>query len=253
MPQFLAAPEDIEPIRRVAVLRGEEARHLVVVLRAGAGQRVNVFDGQGHRWTGRFAGGDRREARLDQLEPRPPNESPLEVELIQAVTKGETFEWILEKGTELGAVRFQPVFSARSVPRIPGGRAEEKRVRWCKRVVAAAKQCERARLPSVAAPEDLSAHLSRLGPAQRGERRLFLAERTSGQPSEPGEAAPRLVRIAVGPEGGWEPAERGALDEAGFRPVALGPRILRAETAALAGLVIVQSRWGDIEGVPAAW
>jgi 16S rRNA (uracil1498-N3)-methyltransferase len=175
-----------------------------------------------------------------------PNEPAIDVELIQAIPKGDRWERIIEKGTELGATGFRPIYAERSVRRIPLPRLEEKLRRWTQRAVAAAKQCERARTPPVASPAELGEMLAQIGPAGEGEARLLLAERGPGRPPIPPGSPPRSVLLAVGPEGGWAPAERESFIQEGFQPVRLGPRILRADTAAIAGLTAIQALWGDL-------
>jgi len=250
MPQFLALPGDLDPASGEAVLRGEEARHLLHALRARTGDPVCVFDGAGRRWQGRLADAGRGEARIEALASLPANESRLAVELIQALPKGDRWEWILEKGTELGATCFHPVLTARTVVRVPGARAGNKLERWRKIAFAAVKQCERARVPKVAAPLSLRDCLAGLGPARAGQLRLALTERSSGPgalvPGTPANWVPSVL-LAAGPEGGWSEEDRQLLAGVGFRPWGLGARILRSETAVVAALAVLQARWGDLE------
>lgn len=248
MPQFLVHPCDVDASR--ALLRDGEARHLVVVLRARPGDPVLVFDGEGRRWAGRFAGGDGSGARIEALSPLPANEPPVALHLAAAVPKGERWDWLLEKATELGVTEIHPVSTGRTVAHVPAERAGAKVERWRQRLVAAAKQCERGRVPRVEPPLELGDFCSGLGARGPGEVRVVLAER-SGAPGPRQEGpAPSRVVLAVGPEGGWEPGELRRLEGAGFSPLGLGPRVLRAETAAVAGLCLVQSRWGDLVTPP---
>lgn len=256
MPQFLVLPRAVDTREHTALLRAEEARHLAGAFRARRGEPVAIFDGEGRRWQGRVAEIGRGEVRIAELAPLAPNEPPVDVDLLQALPKGERWEWILEKGTELGARRFLPLLTARTVARVPTERLEHRVDRWRKLVLAAAKQCERGRVPSVFPPRELEACLQTLGPAQPGEVRLFLSERepaVSRPPPRPrpgvAQVGPGTARItlAVGPEGGWSGQDRGALAAAGFGPWSLGPRILRSETAAVAALAAVLGRWGDLE------
>ncbi len=250
MPQFLVDPCDVAGDR--ARVRGSECRHLKTVLRLEAGDGVTLFDGRDRRWTGRLTTVADTEAVVDDLRPEPPNEPPVAVELLQGVPKGDRWEWILEKGCELGASRFRPVITRRTVYRPRAGRLAGQLDRWHRRLVAAAKQCERARVPEVAAPEPLAAVLDGLGPVQPSERRVVCVERLdTPRPLALEPAA--LVRVAVGPEGGWADDELAALEAAGFTPLGLGPRVLRADTAAVAALVRIQALWGDLEAGPAPW
>lgn len=242
MPQFLLEPSGLAADGRSAVLRGAEAHHLLRVLRARPGDAVLLFDGAGRRWEGRLAEAGRAEALLTGLSPRPPNEPPFALVLAQCLPKGDRWPWILEKGTELGVTCFAPLRSRRTV----GGQdGKDRTERWAAVAAAAAKQCERALLPEVLPPADLEAFLQGLGPPPAGEARLACVER-SAEPAPWPEALPQRVLLAVGPEGGWAPDEVTALEGAGFLSLSLGPRILRAETAAVAALVRIQALWGDL-------
>lgn len=256
MPQFLVISSDVDPEEDTALLGAEEARHLTGVLRARPGDRVEIFDGEGRRWQGRLAALDSRAVRVEELVALPSNEPPVGVDLLQALPKGERWEWILEKGTELGVRRFLPLFTARTVARVPADRLDQRVDRWRKIALAAAKQCERGRVPEVCPPRELQPCVHALGPAQPGEVRLFLSEREprappGGQCSDPQRIGgdPQVARIvlAAGPEGGWSAEDRRALAAAGFAPWGLGPRILRSETAAVAALAAALVRWGDLE------
>ncbi|MDW7708921.1 MAG: RsmE family RNA methyltransferase [Deferrisomatales bacterium] len=254
MPQFLVHLDDLDPDAGTAVLRGEEARHAGRVLRTAAGDRITLLDPMGRRWTGKVGTVANDFLTAEGLEPLPANEPPLRVTLFQALPKAERWEWILEKGTELGVCRFLPVLTERTVPRAPPGRLREKRHRWEKVALAAAKQCERAVVPQITAPRPFGESLESLGPADSHEVRFALLERhATGETALALPRAPTHAVIAAGPEGGWSPAERTALTEAGFAPWSLGPRILRSETAAVAGLAVLLSRWGDLEAPGAPW
>jgi 16S rRNA (uracil1498-N3)-methyltransferase len=246
MAQFLLDPGGLAPDAQSATLRGAEAHHLVRVFRARPGDRVRLFDGRGHRWEGRLAAGPARDqVRIEELEPLPSNEPPVEIRLAQSVPKGDRWTWLLEKGTELGVARFSPVRSRYTVAAPPAEKAADRRARWVALVLAAAKQCERGAAPTVDEIEDLGAFFHRLGPPAPDELRLVCLERSDASaPALP--RVPALVTIAVGPEGGWSPEEVEAFHRASFLPLSLGPRLLRAETAAVAALAWVLGRWGDL-------
>ncbi len=246
MPQFLVERADVDRSAARGWLRGDEARHLTRVLRARPGDRVLLFDGHGSRWEGRLLAAGAAEAEIGDLTPLGPQESPLALELVQAVPKGERWEWLLEKATELGVTALWPLVSDRTVAQAAPGRADAKAARWRQRLVAAAKQCERGRVPSLAAPAPLGALLGALGEPAPGEVRLVLAERRPEEPFPAPAAAPRRAILAVGPEGGWTPEELREFRRAGFAPLGLGPRVLRTETAAIAGLALLQAWWGDL-------
>lgn len=247
MPQFLVCPDDVDAKTAKAVIRGDEAHHLLAVLRVRRGDPVLLFDGTGHRWSARVE--ELRpglpEVRLADLKALPSNEPSLRLSLIQAMPKGDRWEWLLEKGTELGVNRFVPVHSTHGVVHIAERRGTHKKNRWNSIVTAAAKQCERGRIPDVALPKELPSVLSSLPKICTGEERLVSVPRMS-EPHIPSVGPIRRVLLAVGPEGGWTVEELEAFEKAGFRPLGLGPRILRSETAAICAIVVSQSLWGGL-------
>jgi 16S rRNA (uracil1498-N3)-methyltransferase len=169
-------------------------------------------------------------------------ESPLLVTLVQCVPRGDRMDLIVQKATELGVTRIVPVLSRRSVVRLDANQAQSKSAHWRAVAVNACEQCGRNRLPAVAAPVPL---LEYLGQSPAAGAKLVL------QPDSPSAAAPTelgaAVEIAIGPEGGFADDELDALRIAKFVPVKLGPRTLRTETAAIAALTWLQSRFGDMD------
>jgi 16S rRNA (uracil1498-N3)-methyltransferase len=249
MPQFLVDPRDVSLDSREAILRGSEAHHLLRVFRARVGETVDLFDGRGCRWRGRVVGVHGDEARIEGLEPLASNEPSTEAILVQGLLKGERWDWLIAKATELGVGAIFPVRGRRSVPALKGEKAGARVARWSAIALAAAKQCERARPPAVADPRELPELLSDLREAEPDEARLVFAERIA-QASPPRPRPVRRVYLAVGPEGGWAREELEAFERAGFSKATLGPRILRAETAALAAAVLAQALWGDLVTTP---
>lgn len=249
MPQFLVDPNDIDENKGVATLRAGEARHLVKSLRARPGDEVLIFDGAGSRWSSRFLQADGEMVELDSLCALPSCEPDGEVHLINGLIKGQRWQWLLEKAVELGATRITPVLTRYTVARPDGARGAVQRERWQLTALGAAKQCERGLVPRVDSPVDFGTFLDGLGEPGEGEMRLACMERLQGRSAPPpfygnqgNPVAGAPVRIAVGPEGGWAADEAVLLENKGFVPLSLGPRILRGETAALAALAFVLKR-----------
>lgn len=216
------------------------ARH-AQVRRVQPGDTLWLFDGQGADWPAEVLamGRQRVQVRVGAAQPTE-RELPLAVTLAVGMPANERMDWLVEKATELGATALQPLVCERSVLRVEGERAERKREHWQAVAVAAAEQCGRARVPSVAAPLALPAWLALLGAAAAGRPRWLLAPGAS-RPAPPAAGQPLLV--LSGPEGGLSPAEAAAAQGAGFTPVGLGPRVLRAETAPLVVLA-----WAGLAG-----
>ncbi len=219
-------------------IRGPEAHHLRDVLRLKPGDEIVLFDGQGHSYRARLTRVDRRSARAERLESLPALESPLELTLAVAVPKGDGFERIVQKVTELGASEIIPLVSARTTAASRRSFVG-KLSRWQRVAAEACKQCGRSAISKVVEP----VVFDRLLRLDRGfGARLLL--HPGGGPLPAG-SAPRSCLIAVGPEGGWSGSEVEAAEAAGFQSWGLGPRILRSETAAIAAAALLQSAWGD--------
>ncbi len=227
-----------------ATLSGPAAAHATRVLRLSAGDAVTAFNGDGSDYPARIAALRRGEVELaiDGRAAACP-ESPLAIRLVQAVARGEKMDWVIQKATELGVAAIQPVLSARSVVRLDADAAARRQSHWQGVAIAACEQCGRARLPEIAAPLPLAGWLQR-APAQ-GLRRLQLAPGATTQLAALASSdAP--CELLVGPEGGLDEAEVDAAGRAGYQPHALGPRILRSETAAIAAITVLQAAAGDL-------
>ena len=170
-------------------------------------------------------------------------ESPLAVTLVQGVSSSEKMDFTVQKATELGVAALQPVVAARSVGRIAGERAAQKRAHWQRVVIAACEQCGRNRVPEVLSPVPLAEYCRT--PAAPGKR-LLLAPEAHARPAR-GCGAPRgrRTRSPQGPRPASPPRRKRMLAQTGFVPVRLGPRVLRTETAALAALAALNALAGD--------
>ncbi|HYM16455.1 MAG TPA: 16S rRNA (uracil(1498)-N(3))-methyltransferase [Dehalococcoidia bacterium] len=225
------------------------ARRLSRVLRLRAGQEIALFDGVGAEARLRLDSLTDRRAAATVLERYPaPPEPPVRVRLYQSITKGERFEWLLEKGTEIGVASFVPLIAARAV--VKTGATATRADRWRRIVVEAAEQCGRGAVPSVESPESFAAAL-----AAAPGLVVFPYEAA-------GAAAPNIrtalnqdidalfalaeISIFIGPEGGYEPAEVEQADAAGAHVVTLGSRVLRSETAGLVAATLVLEAVGEL-------
>ncbi len=221
------------------------AGHVAKVLRLRAGAALTVFDGRGGEWSAvieRVTGGavTVRTGAHDAVE----RESPLRVTLLQSLARGEKMDWVLQKATELGVARIVPVATTRSVVQLDAERAGRRLEHWQGIVAAACEQCGRNRLPEVLPPQSLQAAcaLASLSPAGV---RLVLAPGATVSLAAAVEAGAREVGLLIGPEGGLSESELRVAVQAGFVAVALGPRVLRTETASIAALGVLQLVAGD--------
>jgi 16S rRNA (uracil1498-N3)-methyltransferase len=227
----------------VIVLDRDEARHLARVRRVSAGELVEAFDGQGNSWQCRLTAADGSGAWLEVIEARDSVRASTvpELWLGTAVPKGDRFDWIVEKATELGVTRLVPLVCERSVvePR------DSKLDRLRKAVVEACKQCGRDSLMEIAELETLKSFLKRRQPeeigliADRGTNRLaeIIGDRT---------ASTARMLACIGPEGGWTDGERALAAEQGWKSIGLGPHILRIETAAVAAAAVVRQYFSGL-------
>jgi len=224
------------------VLLGDEHRHLARAARVRAGDEVWLFDGSGRRCLARVekVGRDRTEAAVLRIEE--PEAPRTRIALAQCLIEAKTLGSILEKAAELGCADFVPVVSARSL-KAAGERADRKLERWKRIAREAAKQCKARLLTEVHPPRPLGELLRAPG----AERRLFLSEHGGRALKDIVTAAgpPVSVLLLVGPKGGWTEGEEEAIRQAGFEAVSLGRRILRAETAAVAGAAMISHFWNE--------
>ncbi len=246
-------PQPLNAGARLSLPEGA-ARH-VQVLRLQPGAALTLFDGQGGQWQATVTRMGRSEVEVEvgaheALE----REAARAVHLALGMPANERMDWLVEKATELGAAGIAPLLAERSVLRVAGERAQKKQAHWQAIAVAACEQCGRNRLPAVDAPRELSRWLQALPP---GGLRLLLsleadarplaevvhdagsAVPVSARPPVPGTGPTTPVVLLSGPEGGLSPGEIALAREAGFTPVTLGPRVLRAETAPLAALALL--------------
>lgn len=229
-----------------ATLTGAQAEHLARVLRAQPGMEADVVAG------GRVFHAELAAVRLEpgasearfNLLAEIESDPALPVTLVMAIYKFDHMEWLLEKATELGVAEIAPVVARRTEKHLAEA-AVKRAVRWRRIVHEAAKQSRRPDVPLIHEPGPLAA---RVKAGSRGTR-IVLAEqeRTTTLRSLVAEATAAAdeempaLEIAVGPEGGWAPSEEALFDANGWKAASLGPRILRAETAAIASLAVVAS------------
>jgi 16S rRNA (uracil1498-N3)-methyltransferase len=222
-----------------------EAHYLGHVLRLVRGDRLVVFNGRGTERDASVESSQRRGAMLALAAARSPlPESPLDLTLIQALPKSDAMDLIVQKATELGVRTLVPVYTEHSVVKLDSERSERRVDHWRKIARSACEQCGRHTPPHIEPAAPLAAAIETLREADK--TRLVL-DPSAGQ-SLPEHAAPSSgLVVAVGPEGGFGATDWRRLDAAKFARVTLGPRILRAETAALAACAIAQARWGDLQ------
>lgn len=235
MPRFFVQASDISPEDCAVILRGADAVHVSRALRMKAGERLVLCDGEGTEYeaviesVGETVG-------LRVLESKPSeNEPPYEAVVYQALAKGDRFDTVLMKATELGVCRIVPVLTSRCTVKPDPKDLPKKRERWQRIAAEAAGQCGRGRIPEVTLPMSFA---DAVREAARADLPLFCYEGGGDVKTIPlprlfeGIDAPKTVSVFIGPEGGFEPEEASLAVSCGMKPAGLGRRILRTETAA---------------------
>lgn len=219
------------------------AHHAARVLRLRVNDAVQMFDGLGNECHGSIAELTGKRVRLENiLTIKADRESPLHTILAQALCSSEKMDWVIQKATELGVTEIQPLDTERSVARLTAERAEKRMAHWQQVAISACEQCGRNVLPVIHPPLDIMVWLQTLGD-ENCSRFILLPEgaqslHTQVQPK--GQAV-----LMIGAEGGFSTAESDSALRCGFTPIRLGARVMRTETAAVAGLTALQMLWGD--------
>ena len=233
-------------------ITGSDAHHLMHVMRAKAGQQLIVVDDEGKTAETEITGFSAESVMLQVRQILDSsNEPPVELVLAQCLPKGDKMDFIVQKAVELGAAGILPLRSTNCVVRYDAKKAAARQLKWQKIADEAAKQCARTIIPRVEPVTELSAWLQSL-PADKAEHTAFLMCYENEQQQEIKAylqaAAARRYVVLIGPEGGFSLEEAALAAACGVQTVTLGPRILRAETAALAALAVLQYEKGDLGG-----
>jgi len=233
-------------------LEPEPSRHVARALRMRSGDELCVFDGKGTEAPATIRDVTREavSVELGAVE-RIDRESPLAVTLAIALSRGDRMDTVVQKATELGVHRIQPLSSERTGVRLDAARLEKKRGHWERIAISACEQCGRNIIPRIDETLALADYLSGTGEGGADALRLLLHPDDLTDKADEA-AAPRQkerpveVELLVGPEGGFSDGEVTTAKAAGFRSLQLGPRVLRTETAPLVAITLAQSRWGDL-------
>ena len=225
----------VELLEPSVTVTGDEFHHSIRVVRARVGEEVELFDRAGNAARGVVESIDRDRAVINVGEALPSRESPLAIHLAMAIIQLEKFELVLQKATELGVKTIIPLVTERVElrPERYSGKTE----RWNKIIFEAVKQCGRTVVPKIEAPATFDEVLKR-----SGEKILFDADTPPTANRQP----PTDVTLLIGPEGGWSDEELRRARDHNVHLERLGPRRLRAETAAISAVSVIAARFGDL-------
>ncbi len=232
-------------------LTGPDVKHIRTVLRLKPGEEISLFDGKGSEYRARITASTPRAITLAVLERFPSiSESPAEITIAQALLKARKMDRIVRQATELGIYALIPLMAERSVARPEPERWAEKEQRWESIAQESLKQCGRSQIPRLGPPTSFK---ELVGTPQFYDLKVIFHHGNPGLKSRPYQSDARDVRkllALIGPEGGFTSEEVKLALEGGFVCVSLGPRILKADTAAVAACAILQYAFGDVGGPP---
>jgi 16S rRNA (uracil1498-N3)-methyltransferase len=245
LPRFLAA--DLDPVARSASLSADEAHHLINVLRLRFGDEIAVFDGSGHEYRARIERVTRDGAQVALLEEIAAAPEPaVRLTLAQAVLKGDKMDEVVRDATMMGVAAIEPLVTERTTIRMKAltdGRATD---RWRRVAIASAKQCRRAVLPVIGEGTEFNEWIQQ----DAAPVKVMFVEPAAGVSSQPLSAVsvprPSAATLMIGPEGGWGAAEIEEARTAGWTPVTIGRRTLRADAVPIVAIGLVQHLWDDL-------
>ncbi len=240
--------EEIRESEGICIIPEPEAKHIVKVLRMGKGDRLLLMDSKGANFEAVIESVSRREltAKLIKKLPETPL-SPVSIDICQAVIKPRVMDYMIEKTSELGVAKITPFYSERSVIRLEKERVRQKMKHWTEVSRSAAKQSGRTSPADISEPLLLREVLSNYKKKEGLKVVLWEGENNNSikEVIKSSSANTHFTGV-VGPEGGFSVNEIKGFKDAGFIPVSLGRRILRAETAAITLAAVIQYEWGDL-------
>lgn len=206
-----------------------------------AGRECILFNGDNQYYSAVLTAANKKNATCKVTQAhQSTSQSPLRIELAIGVSKGDRMDWVCQKATELGVTDIIPIFAARSEVKLKGERLEKKQQHWQQIVISACEQCRLDVIPAVQPAQQLDAYLE----GANSEQKFVLHHRTTQSLADISQ--PQSVSLLIGPEGGLTDEEIHLAQQQGFSALALGPRVLRTETAPLAAISIMQHLWGDM-------
>ncbi len=228
------------------VLEGTVAQRLGRVLRARAGEQVALFNGDGREFAATVLSVSKREVSVDiGAAATPQTESPVHTTLGLCLSKGDRFDWAIQKATELGVGAVTPLYSERVDFSIPPDRIEKRVAHWRQIAISACEQCGRVRIPAVSSPQRLEQWVQSVAAEQKW---VLHCDDHGATRSGASKEAPADAALLIGPEGGLTDQEITRACENSFGVLRLGPRVLRTETAPVVALSALSVYWGEMPG-----
>ena len=227
------------------VLKGNVAQHLGRVLRSRSGDHIALFNGDGQEFAAQVLTVNKGEVSAEVgAAASPQTESPVYTTLGLCLSKGDRFDWAIQKATELGVGAIAPLQSERVDFSIPPDRMGKRIAHWQQIAISACEQCGRVKVPSITPPQSLAVWVENVSAEQKWV--LHCADNTDASASAMTPGTPRDAALLIGPEGGLTDQEFAAASAEGFQLLQLGPRVLRTETAPAAALSVLGVFWGEM-------
>ena len=222
-------------------IAGEQSHYVTRVLRLQTGDRMILFDGSGSEWTAKIID-TKRNRLLLELEERatPDRESPINLTLIQSISRSQRMDLVMQKSTELGVTRIVPVFSTNTIVKMKEDKIEKKINHWRNILISASEQSGRTKIPDLISPIQLETEC-----LKRYKSDLSIFYDTTGKDSYDANN-PKDITAVIGPEGGFTEDEKQMAIDVGYMVMQSGPRLLRTETAPIMALSILQYLYGDL-------
>ena len=228
------------------VLEGTVAQRLGRVLRARAGEQIALFNGDGREFAAKVLSVSKREVIVDiGAAATPQTESPVHTALGLCLSKGDRFDWAIQKATELGVGAVTPLYSERVDFSIPPDRIKKRVAHWRQIVISACEQCGRVSIPAVSSPQPLEQWVQSVAAEQKW---VLHCDDHGATRSGASKEAPADAALLIGPEGGLTDHEVARACENSFGVLRLGPRVLRTETAPVVALSALSVYWGEMPG-----
>ena len=227
------------------VLKGNVAQHLGRVLRARSGDHIALFNDDGQEFAAQVLSVSKGEVSVAVgAAATPHTESAVYTTLGLCLSKGDRFDWAIQKATELGVGAIAPLQSERVDFSIPTDRMEKRIAHWHQIAISACEQCGRVKVPSITPPQPLVSWVENVSAEQKWV--LHCADNTDAYASAVTQGTPRDAALLIGPEGGLTDQEFAAASAEGFQLLQLGPRVLRTETAPAVALSVLGVLWGEM-------
>ena len=222
-------------------ISGEQCHYVLRVLRLQAGDQMILFDGSGSEWMAKIIDTKKNRLLLELEEKSTPDrESPIDITLIQSISRSQRMDLVMQKSTELGVSTIVPVFSSNTVVRIKEDKIEKKINHWRNILISASEQSGRTKLPDLMDPIKLDSDCLQ---KYKGDLSIFYD--TTGQDSY-AVNKPKEITVVIGPEGGFTEVEKTMAIDNGYSVIQSGPRLMRTETAPIMALSILQYLYGDL-------